>query len=518
MKNFDPQLYFHQMISIINPNKKPEIKATSSADSIYVDFFAEGGNMVYGLQNNIAFKISEANGKGLSAKGFIVSGKDTAASFSTEKFGMGSFSFIPEKGKKYRAIVIYNQQNIIKDLPVIYDSGWVTHTTNNAGKVLVNVACNIPDAHKVHVLILTGNNITNAQSVSLVNGNAVYSIDEANLADGISQVTVFNERRQPVCERLYFKIPHNFLQIKTTGIQYEYAERSKVDFKVFTGNNNSYPANANLSASAYLIDSLQPQQENNIVSYLWLSTGVKGMIESPSYYFDTANADAAKAADNLMLTQGWRRFQWNDVFENTMPAFRFLPEYEGHIITGKIFGRTGSMQNSGKRVSLSVPGKSFRFSNATSADDGALLFNIDKFYGSRELVMQTNIADSNYRLFIDNPFSDKFIQSNLPFLNLNPGEANAITLRSIRAQSQNVYQPAKQDNFSLPSHYDTTAFYGFPFKTYYLDNYTRFPTMEEVMREYIKEVHVRKRDRSFYYEVFDEPDVSYFNTPPLTLD
>lgn len=347
--------------------------------------------------------------------------------------------------------------------------------------------------------------------------HAVYSIDEANLADGISQVTVFNERRQPVCERLYFKIPHNFLQIKTTGIQYEYAERSKVDFKVFTGNNNSYPANANLSASAYLIDSLQPQQENNIVSYLWLSTGVKGMIESPSYYFDTANADAAKAADNLMLTQGWRRFQWNDVFENTIPAFRFLPEYEGHIITGKIFGRTGSMQNSGKRVSLSVPGKSFRFSNATSADDGALLFNIDKFYGSRELVMQTNIADSNYRLFIDNPFSDKFIQSNLPFLNLNPGEANAITLRSIRAQSQNVYQPAKQDNFSLPSHYDTTAFYGFPFKTYYLDNYTRFPTMEEVMREYIKEVHVRKRDRSFYYEVFDEPDVSYFNTPPLTL-
>ena len=90
-------------------------------------------------------------------------------------------------------------------------------------------------------------------------------------------------------------------------------------------------------------------------------------------------------------------------------------------------------------------------------------------------------------------------------------------LRSIGAQSQNIYQPDKQENFMLPSTYDTTAFYGIPFTTYYLDNYTRFTTMEEVMKEYVKEVHVKKSGNHFYYEVLNLPDLSFFKDEPLTL-
>ena len=517
MKNFDPHLYFYQQISIINPNKKPEIKNTVNADSIHADFFAEGGNLVYGMQNTIAFKVAAGNGKGLLAKGFIISGKDTVTSFATEKFGMGSFSFIPEKQKIYQAVIKVNNTVLIKNLPQVYDNGYVLHVKNNAGKIDVNVSCNVTDEHSVYVLIQNDFNIKRAQMLPLVNGEALFSVDESELAEGISRITVFNEHKQPVCERLYFKRPHNILHIKTTGLQKEHTTRSKVSLRLSSSMANSYAANAKLSASIYLTDSLQPEQTSNIINYLWLGADVKGYIESPGYYFDSTNFDADKAADNLMLTQGWRRFKWINTLTDTVADFTFLPEYEGHIITGRVTAKQPGMQVAGRNVYLSVPGKVFRFSQVISQTNGNVLFNVEKFYGSRELIAQPDVADSDYRIFIDNPFSDKFIENNLSPLILHASEANTIILRSTGAQAQSVYQPSKQDNFSLPAQYDTTAFYGIPFKSYYLDNYTRFPTMEEVMKEYVKEVHVRKREKGFRYEVFNEPDISYFNKAPLTL-
>ena len=40
--------------------------------------------------------------------------------------------------------------------------------------------------------------------------------------------------------------------------------------------------------------------------------------------------------DNLMLTNGWRRFRWEDVLQEKKPSFAFLPEYAGHIVAGRI--------------------------------------------------------------------------------------------------------------------------------------------------------------------------------------
>ncbi len=41
--------------------------------------------------------------------------------------------------------------------------------------------------------------------------------------------------------------------------------------------------------------------------------------------------------------------------------------------------------------------------------------------------------------------------------------------------------------------------------------------MEEVMREYVTEVHVRNRQNTFHYEVYNELQKLYFNDDPLVL-
>jgi hypothetical protein len=67
---------------------------------------------------------------------------------------------------------------------------------------------------------------------------------------------------------------------------------------------------------------------------------------------------------------------------------------------------------------------------------------------------------------------------------------------------QNVYHQSKFDQFADP-HADTVPFYGKPYKTYLLGDYTRFTTMEEVMREYVSEVNVRKTGSKYRFNTFN---------------
>ncbi len=218
-----------------------------------------------------------------------------------------------------------------------------------------------------------------------------------------------------------------------------------------------------------------------------------------------------------MLTQGWRRFKWEEVLKGTKPSFTYLPELEGHIISGKLSPKIEGMPVNGIPVSLAVPGKNFKFSNTVSSSSGIFHFNVDKFYGNRELIVQANKEDSNYNLIIDNPFSEAFKENFINPVDLNPSLTNEIMLRSIGAQARNIYQPKTIQNFRLPPSYDTVPFFGVPEKQYYLDAYTRFPTMEEVMKEYVKEVHFKKRDNTYHFQVFNEPEINYFDDGPLVL-
>ncbi len=518
MKNFDSSFYFEEPLTIINVNKKAQAADTTSTGTYSIQFFPEGGNMVYGLDNTVAFKLTDYHGKGMEGKGSVVNEKnETIANFETERFGMGKFTFNPMKGNKYHAVIKVDNKTLDHDLPEIYNNGWVLHVKDTGDAIIVNITSNFQTEHSVYLFAQTRHSVKLAKMQTLIAGSADFRINKSDIGEGITQLTVFNQEKQPVCERLYFKKPTNLLQVNLGQLEQGYLPRKNVQMSVTTGNTNGQAVNADVSVSVYLTDSLQPGPQVNLLNYLWLSSELRGTIESPQYYFENSGPEVAKATDNLMLTQGWRRFKWEDVFKNTNPSFTFLPEHEGHIITGKLSPKIPGLADTGVSVYLSVPGKNFRFSNSNSSASGYIRFNVRKFYGAHEIIAQTNSADSNYRVLIDNPFSGSSPDKEIQLLILEPSLSNKILLRSIGSQAGNTYQPEKKEIFALPASYDTTGFAGTPSKTYYLDDYTRFPTMEEVMREYVKEVHVKNRQKSFHYEVLNAPLLNYFSNEPLVL-
>ncbi len=519
MKNFSPDFYYEQIIHIVNTMKGAAV-LKSPVPAASIRFFPEGGTGVDGLPEKMAFKATSGDGRGLDCTGFIVNQhNDTLTSFQSLHNGMGHFEFSPEKNSTCYALVRLGDSLIKEKLPDAAEQGMVMNATDDeTGKWKITVRAT-PDFNNTQVYLFaqTRQVIKNVQAGLIRDGMASFSIDKKDLGDGISTFTLFNQFRQPVCERLVFKRPLKKLLIRATTDQAVYNTRKPVTINLTSLNADGLPLAGNCSLSVFMTDSLQPVPEQNILSWLFLSSDLKGRIETPEYYFTDTGKNSDEAMDNLLLTQGWRRFKWNDIIENRKPVFEFLPETEGPVINGKIINKLTGLPVGYSGAILSIPGAEGAFSSATSNAQGLVHFGFKDIYKNNALVVQPALMkDSSYRIDITNPWSDKFSSASIPSLVIAKDQENELLNRSISNQVENGYGLEQKHRYEI-NNPDTTSFYGRPDRSYNLDDYTRFQTMEEVLREYVEDVRVRKEGEKFSFKVRNRLFGTYFEEDPLIL-
>ncbi|SDP99123.1 hypothetical protein SAMN05428975_4914 [Mucilaginibacter sp. OK268] len=519
MKNFSPDYYFDKTILIVNPLRTPDAVARQTQAGYDVQFFPEGGNLISGITSKIAFKVTTPNGAGLDTyKGFIVDGhNDTVARFEPLKFGIGSFIFSPVVNNTYKAIIKTAVGSVIsKELPAINSQGYTMQLKDSGGPQLeVTVSGASIGSGEVYLFAHTMQIVKIAESASLNSGIANFIIDKAKLGEGISHITIFNNAKQPVCERLYFKRPKKQLLIEASADQPQYAIRKKVNINISAKSAAGNPLPANLSLSIFRIDTLQHVDGDDIVNYLWLKSDLRGNIESPGYYFKNINAETDAALDNLMLSQGWRRFQWSNVLNNKPAVLNFLPEYNDHLITAKLVNAVTGHPAEDILVYLSVPGKRVQLYASKSDSLGRLVFNTKQLFGPGEIIAQTNSErDTSFRIDVLSPFSEQYTKYGLPSINITPAMQRALEEHSLGMQVQNIYAGNKMKQFYDPG-VDSSGFFGKPNKTYLLDNYTRFTTMEEVLREYIREVNVVRSHKRYHIKVLSE--TGFLDGDPLVM-
>jgi hypothetical protein len=522
MKNYGIDCFFEKNITIVNTIKKLEPRQEPDSSGYDIQFFPEGGNLVNHLESKIAFRMVDHMGKGVDFEGVLVNQHmDTVASFHPQKFGIGNFLFTPDSQDQYSAIMRLPDSSIITAyLPKIQDDGYVlriSDTSNN--RLAVHVRSAGYPANTIDFLFIHGRqNIKFARMQMETHNETVFFVDKDSLDEGISRFTLFNYNRQPLCERLYFKRPRQALFIDLKSDRQDYGKRKKIILEIGTTDQSGKSCDANMSLAVYKLDSLSPADGNNIFSYLWLSSDLKGHVESPAYYMQTESAELNQATDNLMLSHGWSRYSWEDVLKNNSPAFEFAPEMEGHLIAGKVVDKNSGLPVKNIPVYLSSPGKRFQLGNAESNKEGLVWFDMKDFFGTDGIVVQTqNQKDSNYRIDILSPFSEKYPAEKLPEYAPAEGTEKALLSHSIATQVQNTYSASEIQKFRSPEYRDSTVFYGKPDQRYYLDDYTRFNTMEEVMREYIANVELRKRDGRFRLKILNYPYRLFFDKDPLVL-
>jgi hypothetical protein len=387
--------------------------------------------------------------------------------------------------------------------------------------VKVTVTAKITTEEPVMVYMLTHTRQTNSkiEKKFLSKNRAVFLFDKNNLGEGISHITIFNQKQKPVCERLYFKRPQQHLEVETK-LAKTFITREKVTLDLTAGVATEASDFANLSVAIYLNDSIKSQPQQDITSYLWLSADLKGDIETPEYYFNNVTKETDRRLDNLMLTHGWRRLKWDTVLAGQVPAFEYLPEYDGHFITGKILNKNEGSPAKGKEAFLAALDVPARLYVTQSDQYGQIRFEVRNFVGPKELTLQTDLSrDTIYRFEVANPFSKQFSTTGLAPFYFDRTLENQLLTRTINMQTGNAFLPRlfTEKKAELT---DSLAFFGIPDEKYFLDDFTRFPTMEEVLREYVKGVLVRKRQKEFHFRMIDKllPNTFYTTDPLMMMD
>ncbi len=518
MKNGTAAEFFEKNITVINTLKKPEwpVETTASFD---LQFFPEGGELVNGVQSKVACKITDDEGRGIDGKGAILNHRnDTVAVFTTLRFGMGHFEMLPDAGEQYRAVfTTASGKKVSKSFLPVKTTGIVMRLTEtDKDKLLLRIQSKLA-GQTVSLLVHTRQSVKLALTRELFDGVTEIEIAKKQLGEGISHFTVFDAAGRPVCERLYFIQPLGMsVDLHTDATTYGLRKKVMVDLS--GADEKQYPIQGNFSVSVYQLDSLQSFESADIRSYFWLQSDLRGNIESPAFYFSGNGPEVNEAADNLMLTQGWRRFTWETVLQKPNAVPEFLPEIEGHIIQAKLLNKHNGQPTGNIAAYLSVPTEKALFAATMSDQNGNARFVMKHFYGGNEVVVQTNNgADSMYRIDISSPFSEKFTDRPVPQFRFSEKLAGALSAHSIAVQVGNTYYSDRQQQFLYPKAMDTLPFYGVPDKRYYLDDYTRFITMEEVMREYVEDVRVRKSNEQFSYRIRNKAFDRFFETAPLVL-
>jgi hypothetical protein len=517
MKNFDPDFYFQAPVTIINTfvASGPVAGAAPSYD---VQFFPEGGRLVQGVASRVGFRVADAAGRGQAATGTVRDAQGRAvAALRTLRAGLGSFDFTPAAGGAYTAEVqLASGQKLRQPLPAAAARGYVLRLAEASPTQLrlhVVARGQGPEAARLALVGHSGQRIATAQVATLnAQGEVDFMVDKAALLPGISHFTVFDSRRQPVAERLYFRRPRP-LALAVAASQARYGPRQKVTLRLALPA-GAAPAQASLAV--YLLDSLAAgAAPAGISSVLSLTSDLKGTVEDPDYYLRDSSQTGQLAADNLMLTHGWSRFRWAEVLAGHPPALPYAPELNGPLLHGQVRTAAGAPAP-GIVAYLAAPGRAARFYTATSRPDGLLLFEPREVYGPRTYTLQTDgRRDSTYQLTLLSPYSARYASRPLPPLALGPVFGADLTRRHIQTQLQTTYY-GRYRQYQLPPS-NTLAFYGRPPRQYRLDDYTRFKTLDEVLREYVQGVYVRLRKDGPHLLLADPLHGSLFENDPLVL-
>ena len=335
MLNFDTCMLFTQVIKIISNNTPAENNKINKTAALH--FFPEGGDIIEGVKNTIAFKASYNNGLPFYIEGVVKKQEtgEVAVPLTVIHDGMGKFNLDFKPGDKYYAA--WTDNNGTKQLtwlPEAKTKGVSLKLSLQADKLYFNLV-NKTGGDSLHILMYMYQKIFYKSNIA-VSATEPFTgmVPVDGLPTGTMQMTVFDVNWQPVAERVAFINNSNFiidagLFTKETGLK----KRGKNIIEILIA--DTVPANMSLSISDADINNTA--SENTIVSNFLLKGDVKGYIHNPVYYF-TDNVDPVLKArlDLVMLTNGWRRYNWNNMMVQRLPSVYF--PVDGYL---SVYGQIG---------------------------------------------------------------------------------------------------------------------------------------------------------------------------------
>ena len=297
--NYDGKYMYGRPKQEVEFVEKPKLK---------VRFYPEGGTLLEGVQNRVAFDISDNDGQALQISGSL----DDGTKLQPAYMGRGTFLVTPN-GQK--ATFRWNDKEWTFKLPksqaegvaLVLDKGKAKWTSRGVSVAAYAVMCR----GKLYLF-----ERTSSTSASL-------AMDK--LPSGVNELMLLDADAKVLASRLFF-VNHDDkvknVSVKTDKMEYKPFEPISLEVK---GAEPKMPFAISVRDARTDDTSFD---DGNMMTEMLLCSDLKGFVASPAYYFESNDEAHTKALDNLLMVQGWRRYK-------RVPILRYRPEvtltYEGTV-------------------------------------------------------------------------------------------------------------------------------------------------------------------------------------------
>ena len=359
--------------------------------TISVKFYPEGGDLIAGKKCRVAMLAVDDNGHPHEGEGFVMNERgDVLASVKTDTLGRGLFELVPDTGK-----LTFQMRNLKKStrrsvqyftLPEAKREGCTLSVDAVSEQMLATLQCSdgICGSMLGYVIMHNGN-IYRCDTLT-ASPLMEIELDRQAMPEGVNQMTVFDSRGAIMAERLFFLCPKPDKgdSIQVTAITQRLKPCGKVELELQT------KPNANLSFSAIDAKTMTNGKQGNMKTWMLLSSEVRGYIRNVDYYFEADDKEHRQNADLLMLTQGWRRYDWRLMSEKY--TFRKAQPIEDQFYLDgqlKVYRKHNPVSNVRMYVSLYNEKGQSLIGNAVTDAEGNYAFKMPFLDGEWKMCIYT---------------------------------------------------------------------------------------------------------------------------------
>lgn len=486
MRNEGNDVFFEQVIPIVSlleakiPKFGSKAKTSQNAKAD-IQFFPEGGELVTGINNKVAFKAVGTNGIGVDVKGTIIDDNNNeVVKLQSTHMGMGYCYLTPQTGKTYKAMITFadGSQKLVH-LPDAQKDGLIFSVDNDsipkaAARIEASPAYFAANKDKEYSILVYSGGVATTIPFKLEKSITALNILKRHLHTGVATITLFSPKSEPISERLIFVQNYDQLSIGVTSDKQTYQPKEAINIALNVKNRADESSKGHFSVSVVDMSKVPVDEnaESTIMANMLLTSDLKGYIEQPNYYFNHINEETTANLDLVMLTHGYRRFAWKPLLNNAYPTLAYESEKALEIngTAKSLFGKpiaagTVSLINSDASNVLSQ----------TTANDGSFSFKNLIFNDTTKFILQAvNSKGKNNSILTYQPYiqpaittipaniSNETKQALVQYVETNKKQLESnlrLDRRRIELQQVNIKAIRKTDNYpssslSGPGHAD----------------------------------------------------------------
>jgi len=393
MKNFDTELYFSREIFVVNTsetyyshprqsrmNRSFNKRLDDLANQWQVAFFPEGGQILLGVENRIAFRATDGLGNDIVVSGEIF-GRDRSAisTFETDIPGYGDFFFSPTSARGYHAVVrnaAGQKQRIALPGPV--QRGYTISASIQQDSVVVLVRTNFDTKNPqtpYYLLAISGRGMEYYQKIAFNAGSYTTSLPLADLHTGVLHWVLLDASSKPLAERSQFinNLDFSVVDMRVFPLAVQPKDGFEVNINLELGSKFQGQGSFSLSITSVGPDAELTKNASNLASEFLLSGNLRFQPNRVWDYLSAYTALSRRKLDLIMLTNRWLRMDAQTLASEQIPGINF-PASSFFRISGKIESPERIPLRNPADVILQLQGDVIRQFSTTSDTEGYFSF------------------------------------------------------------------------------------------------------------------------------------------------